>query len=532
MSSLESATGQVMPDTEALLRHLGELAQLTDGTRLQEGLVTTAAQLAQCPLSYLFVLDDTGAGLNLAAAWCDGQVQAQAADSQPRNYMNEALLQYCLNQQQSLNIPLLSNGLYQTDFLPAGEPGWRCLLCIPLHDASQGRRGLLLIADRHARDLNSSSASLCHLGHFVLVQLGRLRRLHPEQKIQPKQANTSDQPVSNYGLLGNSPCMQGVRELISKVLDYPVSVLITGETGTGKELVARAIHDNGARASKSFVAQNCASLPENLLESELFGYVRGAFTGADSHRPGLFDAANGGTLFLDEIGDMQLALQGKLLRVLQEGEVRPLGSNKTHKVDVRIIAATHHNLEELVEAGKFRRDLFYRLAYFPIELPPLRARGADVRALAEHFTATFCTTLQRPTCSWSSEALALLDSDTFPGNVRQLRAQVERAVLLCESGELLPCHLDPRQIQRTVTAPTNLQQRLDQLERGLLLDCLRRNGGNQSQSARELQVSRRTFLNRLARLDIKPAEQDFRPVQKPAKPNFHDPMLRSKGISG
>nr|WP_235369405.1 sigma 54-interacting transcriptional regulator [Pseudomonas fluorescens] len=532
MSSLEPAIDQLMPDTEALLRHLGELAQLTDGTRLQEGLVTTAAQLAQCPLSYLFVLDNTGTGLNLAAAWCDGQVQAQAADSQPRNYMNEALLQYCLNQHQALNIPLLSNGLYQTDFLPAGEPGWRCLLCIPLHDVSQGLRGLLLVADRHARDLNSSSASLCHLGHFVLVQLGRLRHLHPAPAMAPKHASISDRPASNYGLLGNSPCMQGVRELISKVLDYPVSVLVTGETGTGKELVARAIHDNGARASKSFVAQNCASLPENLLESELFGYVRGAFTGADSHRPGLFDAANGGTLFLDEIGDMQLALQGKLLRVLQEGEVRPLGSNKTHKVDVRIIAATHHNLEELVEAGQFRRDLFYRLAYFPIELPPLRERGADVRALAEHFTATFCTTLQRPTCHWSSEALALLDSESFPGNVRQLRAQVERAVLLCDSGELLPCHLDPRQAKQEVKPPTNLQQRLDQLERGLLLDCLRRNGGNQSQSARELQVSRRTFLNRLARLDIKPAEQDFRPVKKPTKPHFHDPMHRSKGISG
>lgn len=525
MSSLEPAIGQAMPDTEALLRHLGDLARLTDCTRLQEGLVTTAAQLTQCPLSYLFVLDDTGTGLNLAAGWCDGQLQAQAADSQLRNYMNEALLQYCLNQQQVLNIPLLSNGLYQTDFLPAGEPGWRCLLCIPLHDVSQGLRGLLLIADRQGRDLNSSSASLSHLGHFVLVQLGWLRRLHPAPAILPKQESACERPVSNYGLLGNSPSMQGVRELISKVLDYPVSVLITGETGTGKELVARAIHDNGARASKSFVAQNCASLPENLLESELFGYQRGAFTGADNHRPGLFDAANGGTMFLDEIGDMQLALQGKLLRVLQEGEVRPLGSNKTHKVDVRIIAATHHNLEELVEAGQFRRDLFYRLAYFPIELPPLRERGSDVRALAEHFTATFCKTLQRPTCRWSSQALALLDSDTFPGNVRQLKAQVERAVLLCESGELLPCHLDPRRAKQQVNPPTNLQQSLDQLERGLLLDCLRRNGGNQSQSARELQLSRRTFLNRLARLDIKPAEQNFKPVKKTGTPKLHDPML-------
>ncbi|CAI8737060.1 sigma-54 dependent transcriptional regulator [Pseudomonas serbica] len=528
MSSLEPAISQLMPDTEALLRHLGELARLTDCTRLQEGLVTTAAQLSQCPLSYLFVLDDTGTGLNLAAGWCDGQLQAQAVDSQPRNYMNEALLQYCLNQQQVLNIPLLSNGLYQTDFLPAGEPGWCCLLCIPLHDVSQGLRGLLLIADRQGRDLNSSSASLSHLGHFVLVQLGRLRLLHPASAMLTKHVNASERPVTNYGMLGNSPCMQSVRGLISKVLDYPVNVLITGETGTGKELVARAIHDNGARASKSFVAQNCASLPENLLESELFGYQRGAFTGADSHRPGLFDAANGGTLFLDEIGDMQLGLQGKLLRVLQEGEVRPLGSNKTHKVDVRIIAATHHDLEELVEAGQFRRDLFYRLAYFPIELPPLRERGADIRALAEHFTITFCNTLQRPACRWSSQAMALLDGDSFPGNVRQLKAQVERAVLLCDSGELQPCHLDPRRVKQEVKPATNLQQRLDQFERGLLIDCLRRNGGNQSQSARELQVSRRTLLNRMARLEIKPAEQNFKSVKKAATSKLHD---RSKGIS-
>ena len=257
------------------------------------------------------------------------------------------------------------------------------------------------------------------------------------------------------------------------------------------------------------MVQNCASLPENLLESELFGYRRGAFTGADTHHQGLFDTANGGTLFLDEIGDMQLTLQGKLLRVLQEGEIRPLGSNKTHKVDVRIIAATHHDLERLVETGRFRRDLFYRLACFPIELPPLRERGADIRALATHFSNACCTAWQRPPCHWSLEALQLLDTYAFPGNVRELKAQVERAVLLCEGNQLLRCHLNPRLQASASAQPRSLRQHMEQHERGVLLDSLRRNQGNQTRSARELEVSRRTFINRMERLGIKPAEHDF-----------------------
>lgn len=509
MSLHEAAIGLVQADTETLLRHLGALAKLTDCAKLQDGLVTTAAQLAQCTLSQLYVVDDTGTGLTLTSTWSDGQLQVQDASSLPRNYLNEPLLQFCLGQQQTLNIPQLNNGLYQAEFLPGGESAWCSLLCIPLQDTAQGVRGLLLVADRRTRDLDLSAAALGHLGHFVMAQLGLLRRLQPPQGNAQKQSPAETSVASNYGLLGNSPCMQAVHRLISKVLTYPVSVLITGETGTGKELVARAIHDNGLRANKSFVVQNCASLPENLLESELFGYRRGAFTGADNHHQGLFDAANGGTLFLDEIGDMQLALQGKLLRVLQEGEVRPLGSNKTHKVDVRIIAATHHNLEDLVEAGRFRRDLFYRLSCFPIELPPLRERGADIRALAAHFSNAFCTAWQRPICQWSKAALQLLDTYAFPGNVRELKAQVERAVLLCEGDELLPCHLNPRLQENSVVEPKSLRQHLEQHERGLLLDSLRRNRGNQSKSAQELDVSRRTFINRMERLGIKPAEHDF-----------------------
>ena len=238
--------------------------------------------------------------------------------------------------------------------------------------------------------------------------------------------------------------MRQTYSLISKVLHSPYTVLLRGETGTGKEVVARAIHDCGPRRSQAFIVQNCAAFPENLLESELFGYRKGAFTGADRDRAGLFDAANGGTLLLDEIGDMPLSLQAKILRVLQEGEIRPLGSNDTHKIDVRIIAATHRDLSTLVSEGKFREDLYYRLAQFPIELPALRQREGDILELAQHFAEKTCTYLQRDPVRWSSAALEHLSGYTFPGNVRELKALVERAVLLCEGGELLAEHFSLR----------------------------------------------------------------------------------------
>lgn len=491
-----------------LLEHLSALAGITECSRLQDALVTIAATLAPCALSQLYVMDDTGTGLALASSWLKGQLQATHASSLPRDYLDEPLLQFCLAQQQPLNIAQLNNGLYQAEFLPGGTHAWNSVLCLPL-STPNGSRGLLLIADRRAGGFEAAVAPLQHLGHFVMGQLALLRHSQPAPAAMAMQPRVPPSVNGNYGLLGNSRCMRAVHGLISKVLAYPVTVLVTGETGTGKELVARAIHDNGARASKSFVVQNCASLPEHLLESELFGYRRGAFTGADSHRQGLFDAANGGTLFLDEIGDMQFALQGKLLRVLQEGEVRPLGSNKTHKVDVRIVAATHHNLEALVEAGRFRSDLYYRLSCFPIELPPLRERGADIRALITRFSNAFCKTWQRPKCVWSMQALQLLEAYPFPGNVRELKAVVERAVLLCDGSDVLPCHLPIRLRERSEGEAKSLRTRLEQHERGLLLDSLRRNGGNQSRCARELEVSRRTFINRMERLGIKPAEHDF-----------------------
>jgi sigma-54-dependent transcriptional regulator len=211
-------------------------------------------------------------------------------------------------------------------------------------------------------------------------------------------------------------------------------------------------------------------------------------------------------LFLDEIGDMPLMLQAKLLRVLQEGEFRPIGSTETHKVDVRIIAATHQDLRKRVEEGRFREDLFYRLSLFPIELPPLRERGEDILRLARHFAEKACAFLQRDLCRWSEAALEQLASYAFPGNVRELKGIVERAVLLCEGNELLPEHFNLHTSGAVEQSGMGLRQRLERVERNLLMDCLRKNSGNQSQAARELDLPRRTLLYRMERLGISSAD--------------------------
>ncbi|PKL97077.1 MAG: sigma-54-dependent Fis family transcriptional regulator, partial [Gammaproteobacteria bacterium HGW-Gammaproteobacteria-9] len=463
---------------EALLGRFAGLARAANADSLLGGLVETAAQLSDCQLSQLYLLDATHTRLTLCAEWHNGLLQPREATSLPSDYDGEQLLQYCLCQNQTLCLSELDSSLHASGFLPDSPKPWRSLLCLPLQDEQQRVAGLLLTASTESRELHGFSGSLAQLGAFGLAQLHLLQRLRAPGSSTPPAAPVSP-CASGYGLIGDSPRMRAVYQLIGKVLHSPVNVLLTGETGTGKELVARAIHDCGFRRSKPFVVQNCASLPEQLLESELFGYRKGAFTGADRDRSGLLDAANGGTLFLDEIGDMPLLLQAKLLRVLQEGEVRPLGSTETHKVDVRVVAATHRDLRSQVENGLFREDLFYRLSHFPIELPPLRERDEDILRLARHFADKACAFLQRDLCRWSDAALERLAGYAFPGNVRELKGLVERAVLLCEGGELLPEHFNLH-VEASLDSSLNLRERMERVERSLLMDCLRKNGGNQS----------------------------------------------------
>ncbi len=302
-------------------------------------------------------------------------------------------------------------------------------------------------------------------------------------------------------LIGRSPAMQEVFSLIRRVAGSPASVLITGDSGTGKELVARAIHAHGPRKARPFVAVNCSAIPETLLESELFGYARGAHSTARTDREGLFVEADGGTLFLDEIAEMPLLLQPKLLRILQDGEVRPLGTNKVERVDVRVIAATNRDLAVYLRDGQLRQDLYYRLNVVQIHLPPLRGRSEDVLPLAEHFLARSATRAGKALRGFTEEAKKIILAYTFPGNVRELENMVERAVALAE-GELIgPDDLPPvtreRKSQDRLSTAVAQGLTLDQLEREYIERVLDAEGGNKTRAALRLGLDRKTLYRKL-----------------------------------
>ncbi|MCA1817209.1 MAG: sigma-54 dependent transcriptional regulator [Acidobacteria bacterium] len=313
-------------------------------------------------------------------------------------------------------------------------------------------------------------------------------------------------------IIGRSQRMQAVYQMIETVAAVHSTVLIYGESGTGKELVARAIHNLSPRADKPFVSINCGAFTETLLESELFGYVKGAFTGANTNRKGLFEAADRGTIFLDEIGEMSPAMQVKLLRVLQERKVRPVGAHEEIEVDARVIAATNRDLKAMVASGTFREDLFYRVSVIPIELPPLRERREDIPDLVSHFVRKFCGEAGRA-LEVSPKAMELLERYNFPGNVRELEHTVERAVALERTDAIQPERLpeqvtqfNPERVAAALDLPDaglNLSAHLDQLEKTYLLEALRRTGGNQTRAAELLQLSVRSLRHLLDKHGIR-----------------------------
>jgi transcriptional regulator with PAS, ATPase and Fis domain len=309
-------------------------------------------------------------------------------------------------------------------------------------------------------------------------------------------------------IVGESRRMGEVFGLLDKFIDAEDPVLILGESGTGKELIARAIHRNSHRKNRAFVSENCAALPESLLESELFGYMKGAFTGATTNKKGLFEVASGGVLVLDEIGDMPTTLQKKLLRVLQEGEVRPLGSQMTVKVDVRLLTATNRNLEDMIRDGEFREDLFYRLNVLPIQLPPLRERRQDIPLMVRRFLAVLAKENQK-LVRISPDAMDALIAYRWPGNVRELQNEVRRAALLCD-GVILESHLSqsvtqaPPDLAELVPAErgTNLPDIVRDLEMRLIDHAYRQSKGNKSRAAEMLGISRFALQRKLEKYDI------------------------------
>jgi DNA-binding NtrC family response regulator len=312
-------------------------------------------------------------------------------------------------------------------------------------------------------------------------------------------------------ILTQDPSMLGVLDLIKRVATTSSSVLITGESGTGKELVARSLHLGSERRKESFVAINCAAIPSELMESELFGHERGAFTGAHSRSVGKFEYANGGTLFLDEISALRLELQAKLLRVIQEKEIQRLGSNRSIKVDVRIVAATNTKLEENIQKGTFRRDLFFRLNVIPIRLPSLRERKGDVRLLAQHFLKRFNLQLRRQIPGFTSQAVDALERYPWPGNVRELENLIERLVVLGRDNEPishddLPLEIlldSPLPQQALLPEKDGLLKARDSFERQFILKALKRAQGNQSEAARILGIHRNTLIQKMKALDLR-----------------------------
>jgi two-component system response regulator PilR (NtrC family) len=307
--------------------------------------------------------------------------------------------------------------------------------------------------------------------------------------------------------------MEQLYELVGRVANTKTNVLVCGESGTGKELVARAIHDQSERREHPFVAVNCGAIPENLLESELFGHVKGSFTGAVSNKAGLFETAHRGTLFLDEIGELPGSLQVKLLRVIQDKALRRVGGTSDHQVDVRIVAATNRKLEEEVAGGRFREDLYYRLNVIQIALPPLRDRLEDVPLLVQHFVEKFAAEVGKPVKGFSEAAMERLLGYAFPGNVRELENMVERAVALTQSDTIGAESLPPSVLEPAPRGPaaklplegSNLDTLVNEFERGLLQEALRQSRGVKKRAAQLLGISFRSFRYRLEKLGMEEA---------------------------
>lgn len=332
-----------------------------------------------------------------------------------------------------------------------------------------------------------------------------------------KRAQRERGSVTN--IIGTSAKMNAIFQMIETVAEVQSTVVVTGESGTGKELVARAIHDLSPRAEKPFISINCGAFTETLLESELFGYVKGAFTGANANRKGLFEAANGGTIFLDEIGEMSSSMQVKLLRVLQERRVRPVGAHEELPVDARVIAATNRDLKKMTGDGTFREDLFYRISVIPIHLPPLRERSEDIPELITHFIKKFCDQAGKD-LRMSPKTAQLLENYAWHGNVRELEHTIERAVALERSTEIqpeqLPDHItnyNPQRINAEFNLPEagiNLVSHLDNLEKTYVVEALRTTGGNQTKAADLLQMPVRSLRHLLDKHSIRSLSAQMR----------------------
>ena len=425
---------------------------------------------------------------------------------------------WVLKKQQSVLIPDVSKDNRFTKKLDLQQNlDTRSMICVPLKTRKQVM-GVLYAINKHDTEFGPKDLRLLEVLSVIIAVSIENARLYGEV-----QQYASSLEKENYrlktecqarfnlqGIIGNSAAMQRVFALLDKVIDTDTTVLIQGETGTGKELLAKVIHYTGPMKDKPFVAENCGALSENLLESEIFGHVKGAFTGAIADKKGLFELANGGTVFLDEISDMPFSMQTKLLRVLQENQIRPVGGSRYRQVNFRLISSSNRDLFEQVKEGNFREDLFYRIQVFPIVIPPLRERKEDIPLLAAHFLETRAARLDTSLAQLAPAALDTLMQYDWPGNVRELENEIERALTLAGHDTEITAEYLSERVKSTspingapVAGAATLKEATARVERQMVLDALRKSGGNRSQAARDLGLTRQGLLNKIARYEIK-----------------------------
>ena len=424
---------------------------------------------------------------------------------------------WVLREQQPVLIPDVSKDERFTGQLDIQQNlDTRSMICVPLK-TRKGVMGVLYALNKHHAEFSMKEMRLLEiLSGTIAVSIenaqfyGEIQQYATSLEKENLRLKTECQARFNVqGIIGSSAAMQRVFALLDKVIGTGTTVLIQGETGTGKELLAKVIHYNGSTKDKPFVAENCGGLSENLLESEIFGHVKGAFTGAIADKKGLFELAKGGTVFLDEISDMPYAMQTKLLRVLQEYQIRPVGGSEYQRVEFRLISSTNRDLLQEVKEGRFREDLFYRIQVFPIVIPPLRERKEDIPLLVANFLEQFALKFTRPVARLTPGALEMLMQFDWPGNVRELQNEIERALTLAgDDGEITEAYLSERIKQSAEfdglsdTPPATIQEATARVERKMVKDALRKSGGNRSQAARTLGLTRQGLLNKIRRYEI------------------------------
>lgn len=530
---------------EEFIKIATSLSTERDLERLLDMIVDSACTITQAEAGSVYILDRTKRYLSVAA--CQNAAIAAPMQEMPSvslvvegkpNFSH--ICAYCAFVGKLINIPDIYQysgfdfqDVYKLDRLFKYRT--KSVLALPLRNHQAITIGVLQLAnmrDPVTQDIVpfperlervvTAFASQAAVAIDTVQLITENRRLvellnHTNQELQQENQALRRQ-IDDHSrfakIIGQSPRMQQVFSLMRKVFNSDATVLLRGETGTGKELVATTIHEHSRRQQGKLVVQNCAAMPEDLLESEFFGYRRGAFTGAMTDKKGLLEMADGGTLFLDEIGDMPLGMQAKLLRVLQEGEVRPLGSVHSTRVNLRVIAATHCDLEAMVAAGTFREDLFYRLCVFPIDIPPLRARKEDVAILLTHFLDLCARQYKKAVLGLSPEALDRLLVYDYPGNIRELKNIIERAVLLCEDGGSIELEHLSEPVTRgavaaapppdEITEQASLPEIVRHFEASLIARKLQEHHGNQTKTAHDLKVPRRTLIEKMHRFNIRP----------------------------